>query len=143
MKTNEWIAIIIVMIVVSVIVAYTTGAITGNVVKVKDEGKRGTEVYTKAEVDMFITEIDDTITRIYTMMDTPLSERSPCLFLWGLVQSSIGANRSNLEYNLHADVNNDGIINPTDALLIANANMEGNSSWCKDKMVAMGGTPIK
>lgn len=55
MKTKEWATIIILMIVIAAIVAYFTGAITGNVVKVSTStGKKAPEVYTKDEVDKLI-----------------------------------------------------------------------------------------
>ena len=68
MKTKEWVTLIILMVVIAAVVAYFTGAITGNVIKVDtSKNKKASEVYTKAEVDSLVT------TGVLNMLNTKCS----------------------------------------------------------------------
>ncbi|MCX6748913.1 MAG: hypothetical protein NT076_04885 [Candidatus Pacearchaeota archaeon] len=68
MKTKEWISIVIVVIVVAVLASLITANITGNVIKVSSV-TRGTEVYTKAEVDSKLNTLDTKISAVDKKID--------------------------------------------------------------------------
>ena len=74
MKTKQILVLVLGALAIALVASVISANITGNVIKVKlDSSKKAPQVYTKQEVDSFNKEIDNTITRIYTMLDKRLT----------------------------------------------------------------------
>src|SRR3989344_4047163 len=73
-KKQLW-AVVGIAVVVALAVSVVAAGITGGVIKVYDYNTRTySDAYTKQEIDSFNMEIDNTITRIYTMIEQKNSE---------------------------------------------------------------------
>ncbi|MEK6893162.1 MAG: hypothetical protein AABX07_03070 [Nanoarchaeota archaeon] len=73
METKQIWVLVLGALAIALVTSIISANITGNVIKLKADKFGKYQVYTKQEVDSFNKEIDNTITRIYTMLDKRLT----------------------------------------------------------------------
>lgn len=79
MKTKEWIAVIIAIIVIAVIVSLITVNLTGNVIKLNQDRWGKYEAYTKAEVDSKLDTITSQMSEIVSRIENPIEQNQKIL----------------------------------------------------------------